>query len=176
MLMFYLQMLDTPEEKAKFEEIYLAYRGMMFNIANSILRNEKDAEDAVHNAFLWIIKNFSKFFENPCENLAPLNAIIVRNESITIARKRSRLVPLDDWDGFEDTAAEANSYDELVEVFDQLPQTYRAVMEMKLVLGFTDGEIADRLGLTKTAVSTRINRGRQLLREIVTKEGFVHDR
>ena len=176
MLMIYLQMLDTPEEKAKFEEVYLAYRGMMFNIANGILQNEKDAEDAVHNAFLWIIKNFSKFFEKPCENLAPLNAIIVRNESITIARKRSRLVLMDDWGDFEDTAAEASNYGELVEIFNQLPQTYRAVMEMKLVLGFTDGEIADRLGLTKTAVSTRANRGRQLLREIVTKEGFVHDR
>lgn len=176
MLMFYLQMLDTPEEKAKFEEIYLTHRTMMFKVAMSILRDEKDAEDAVHNAFLKVIKNFSKFFSIPCENQAPSCVIIVKNEAISIRRKKSRLVPVEDWDAFEETAGGADSYDALVSIFTQLPETYRAVLEMKLVQGFADGEIADRLGLTKTAVSTRINRGRALLREIVTKEGFVHDR
>ena len=44
---------------------------------------------------------------------------------------------------------------------------------MKLLLGYSDGEIAVKLGLTKTAVSTRISRGRQLLRDIVEREGFL---
>ena len=30
MLVYYLQMLDTPEEKVKFEQIYLKYRGLMY--------------------------------------------------------------------------------------------------------------------------------------------------
>ena len=47
-------------------------------------------------------------------------------------------------------------------------------MEMKL-LGYSDGEIAIRLGLSKTAVSTRISRGRQFLRDIVEREGFLLD-
>ena len=46
---------------------------------------------------------------------------------------------------------------------------------MKLLLGYSDEEIAAKLGLTKTAVSTRISRGRQLLREIVEREGFLLD-
>ena len=62
-----------------------------------------------------------------------------------------------------------------METFTRLPPTYRAVMEMKLLLGWSDGEIAAKLGLSKTAVSTRASRGRQLLREIVTKEGFSMD-
>ena len=62
----------------------------------------------------------------------------------------------------------------LVETFARLPQTYRAALEMKL-LGYSDGEIASRLGLSKTAVSTRISRGRQLLRSIVEREGFRKD-
>ena len=66
-------------------------------------------------------------------------------------------------------------YHDLVETFTRLPPTYRAVMEMKLLLGLSDGEIAAKLGLSKTAVSTRASRGRQLLREIVTKEGFSMD-
>ena len=41
--------------------------------------------------------------------------------------------------------------------------------------GYSDGEIASKLGLTKTAVSSRINRGRKLLRNIVEQEGFLRD-
>ena len=36
-------------------------------------------------------------------------------------------------------------------------------------------EIAAKLGLTKTAVSSRINRGLKLLRNIVEQEGFLRD-
>lgn len=51
MLVCYLQMLDTPEEKIQFEQIYLNYRGLMYHVAERILHNRQDAEDAVHNAF-----------------------------------------------------------------------------------------------------------------------------
>ncbi len=46
---------------------------------------------------------------------------------------------------------------------------------MKLLMGYSDGEIAAKLGLTKTAVSTRVSRGRRLLRGIVEREGFLLD-
>ena len=45
MLIMYLQMLDTPEEKIRFEQIYLKYREKMFHVADSILHNDQDAEE-----------------------------------------------------------------------------------------------------------------------------------
>lgn len=65
MLVYYLQMLDTPEEKIRFEQIYLKYRGLMYHVANGILHDRQDAEDAVHNAFLRIIKKFPSFRTSP---------------------------------------------------------------------------------------------------------------
>ena len=79
--------------------------------------------------------------------------------------KRFKMLPLEAGTG----------YQALVDSFTRLPQTYRAVMEMKLLLGYSDGEIAAKLGLTKTAVNTRISRGRRLLRDIVEQEGFLQD-
>ena len=61
MLVYYLQMLDTPEEKVRFEQIYLKYRGLMYHVAEDILHNRQDAEDAVHNAFCESSKNFPGF-------------------------------------------------------------------------------------------------------------------
>lgn len=53
-------MLETPEEKSLFEQIYLEYRGLMFHVAYEILHNEQDAEDAVHQAFVKIAENIKK--------------------------------------------------------------------------------------------------------------------
>ena len=173
MLVYYLQMLDTPEEKMRFEQIYLKYRGLMYRVADSILRNRQDAEDAVHNAFLRIIKHFKKFQTTPVEDLAPQVVVIARNEAISLLRKRKGDAPLEDWDGLAASSESVSDSHALVDSFTRLPQTYRAVMEMKLLLGCSDGEIAAKLGLSKTAVSTRISRGRQLLRDIVEREGFL---
>ena len=108
MLMLYLQMLDTPEEKVRFEEIYLKYREKMFHVADSILHNDQDAEDAVHNAFLRIIKKFSRFQNMPAKDLAPQVIVIARNEAISLQRKKKDAAPLEDWDGFAETAATAH--------------------------------------------------------------------
>lgn len=91
-------------------------------------------------------------------------------------RKNSRIVPLEDWDAFAQTTAEIGNYRELVVIFRRLPETYRAVMEMKLLLEYSDAEIGKHLGLSETAVSTRVSRGRQMLRRIAEKEGFRYDR
>lgn len=175
MLIYYLQMLDTPEEKVRFEQIYLKYRSLMYHVANSVLHNCQDAEDAVHNAFLRIIRKFSRFQNTSAEDLAPQIVVIARNEAISLLRKRKGEAPLEDQDGLAEPSESISDYHALVDSFAQLPQTYRAVMEMKLLLGYSDGEIAAKLGLTKTAVSTRISRGRQLLRDIVEREGFLLD-
>ena len=175
MLVYYLQMLDTPEEKIRFEQIYLKYRGLMCHVAEGILHDHQEAEDAVHNAFLKIIKKFSKFQNTPAQDLAPQIVAIARNEAISLLRKRKDVAPLEDWEGFAETAEEVSDYHSLVDSFTLLPQTYRAAMEMKLLLGYSDGEIAAKLGLSKKAVSVRISRGRQLLQSIVEQEGFLMD-
>ena len=66
-------------------------------------------------------------------------------------------------------------YAELVELFARFPDTYRSVLEMKYLLGYSDQEIAKHLGISETAVSTRASRGRALLRKLAEKVGFVHD-
>lgn len=53
-------MLDTEEEKSKFEKIYFKYRQLMFKVANDILSDEYLAEDTVHKSFIKIMKHLDK--------------------------------------------------------------------------------------------------------------------
>lgn len=144
----------------------------MEQTALRILPEQSDAEDAVQNAFVQIIRHFEKTAEIPRENLAFWVTAIVRNEALVILRKRRKTVPLEDWDAFAAEAEDVRDYRELTALFAGLPETYRAALEMKLLLGYTDKEIAEKLGISRAAASTRVNRGRGLLRNILEKEGF----
>jgi len=89
----------------------------------------------------------------------------VKNEALMVLRKRRPTVPLEDWDA---AVPEGKlDYEAIVELFAQLPDTYRAVLEMRLLLGCPNKEIAKRLGISEAAVKTRISRGRELLRKLV---------
>ena len=97
---------------------------------------------------------------------------IVKNEALLIIRKSQKTVSIENWDGYVIESENVLDYTELVNLFTKLPLSYRAVLEMKILHGYSDKEIATHLGISETAVSTRASRGRTLLREIVRKEGF----
>ena len=97
---------------------------------------------------------------------------IVKNEALLIIRKSQKTVSLENWDGYVIESENVLDYTELVNLFTKLSLSYRAVLEMKILHGYSDKEIATHWGISETAVSTRASRGRTLLREIVRKEGF----
>ena len=172
MLIFLLAALESEEDRREFAVIYEQYHARLENAAMRILKNQTDAEDAVQNAFMQVIRHFEKISEIPCKELPFWLISIVKNESLMILRKRSRIVPLPDIESLVDTAKAVTQYSELVELLRQLPDTYRAVLEMKILFGYSDQDIAKGLGISETAVSTRASRGRALLREIAEREGF----
>ena len=160
MLLYFLAALESDADRQAFASIYDQYHAKMENTAIRILKNQGDAEDAVQNAFMQVIRHFEKIYQIPCENLPFWLISIVKN------------VPLEDWPSFSERAADVSDYAALVELFSELPDIYRQVLEMKVLLGYADEEISAHLGISKTAVSTRASRGRQLLREILEKERF----
>ena len=172
MLAFFLAVLETEAERQQFAALYEQYHEKMNQVALYILREQHDAEDAVQNAFLQIIRHFEKIFSISCEELPFWIISIVRNEALMILRKRSKTVPLEEWNGVEKSADHTTGYNELVKLFGNLPEKYRTVLEMKILIGYTDKEIAKQLGISETAVSSRASRGRELLRKLVEKEGL----
>ena len=171
MLSFYLAALESGGDREMFAEIYQRHHIKMERAAIKILRDQSAAEDAVQNAFMQVIRHFEKIYEIPCEELPFWLISIVKNEALMLLRKRDRTATLEE-ERFPERAEDVSDYTALVELFRSLPDTYRRVLEMKVLLGYTDKEIAGHLGISETAVSTRASRGRQLLREILEKEGF----
>ena len=82
-MIIYLQMIDTPEDRSKFEQIYLEYRGLMFHVANEILHNEQDAEDAVHQAFLNVAENMKKSESRSVQKPRAMSLRLLRTKQST---------------------------------------------------------------------------------------------
>ena len=174
MLPMLLATIENDADRALFAEIYEQYHERMEQAALRILKDTHDAEDAVQNAFLKVIRNFEKFLEIPCKKRPFWCVCIVKNEAISILRRRHKVLPLEDWAQIENQPGPegAVSYRALVDLFARLPQTYRAALEMRFLLGYSNKEIAQRLSLTQTAVNTRIARGRELLKKLAEEEGI----
>ena len=172
MLSYLLAALESEEDKRRFTELYEENHMRVEQTALRILRDPHDAEDAVQNAFLQVIHHFDEISEIPCKKLGFWIISIVKNEALMILRRKQKELPQEDWDTFSADVSDPTSYNELVQLFSQLPPTYRAALEMRLINGYSGKEIAQHLGISESAVNTRISRGRALLREIAVKEGF----
>ena len=168
MLPMLLATIENDADRALFAEIYEQYHERMEQAALRILKDTHDAEDAVQNAFLKIIRNFEKFLELPCKKRPFWCVCIVKNEAITLLRKKKKAIMLESMEDIE----KALSYEDIIRLFAGLPETYRAVLEMKFLLDCSGKDISQKLGISENAVNVRISRGRAMLREIMEKEAL----
>lgn len=91
MLFFYLTLIDDEEEKSKFEKLYYEYRHLMKHIAFDILKDEKLAEDAVHNAFIKISRHLNKIDEISCHKTRSFIVIVIESVSKDMYRRRKKM-------------------------------------------------------------------------------------
>ena len=168
----FLSLLGSDEDRKKFTELYEEYHELIESVAIKILRDQHAAEDAVQNTYKQIIDHFEKIYVVPCEKLRYWIISIVKNEALMILRKEKRVVTLEDWTIVEQAAEDVSGYNDLVALFRELPETYRAVLEMKFLLDYSSKEIAKLLNISVRAVDTRVSRGRELLKKIVEREGY----
>ena len=89
-MVIYLQMIDDPRDRWKFEQLYTKYKDLMHYTAYKILRNDRDAEDAVHDAFLAIVRNIEKISAVERPKTRAYVVTIVENKAIDLYRKKQR--------------------------------------------------------------------------------------
>lgn len=169
-MMIYLQMIDTPEDRSKFEQIYIEYRDLMFYIANRILNNQQDAEDVVHEAFLKVAEHIEKIGDPKCPKTKSFVVIVVENKAIDLYRKRSRH-PTVEWDeALQGESVTCECENVLAECIMKLPARYREVISLHYHHGYSRKEIAKILGLSYGATSQLELRAKKRLMELYERE------
>lgn len=172
MLMFYLQMIESDEDKSKFEIVYLEYRGLLHKIAYNILHHEEDSEDAVHQAFLYIVENIWKINEpiSPQTKSYLVNTVECRAKNIKDAKYKKMEIPLDDAEGI---SAEYKGENRLTKCVSQLSGRYREVLTFKYKFGLDNKAIARMMNTTEVNVRKMEERAKKKLYELCRKEGLM---
>lgn len=177
MLMMYLSMVDTQEEKSKFEELYYQYRKLMFVCANNILENELLAEDAVHDAFIKLTGQLTKVSEVKSNRTKRLVIVIVENAAKDIYRKEKyrEHISWEKMEGYESGQCNSEMFTETEQAIMALPLTYKHVFQLKYICGYSNAEISSILGITQSAVRKRISRGKDMLAKLLEDMGVNID-
>lgn len=169
--------IENKEDAIKIECLYNKYKYLMFKIANDILNDYNDAEDAVHQSFVKIIKNLHNINFDDSSKTKNLFAIICSNAAKDIYKKRKKLIEFDDTDdvGVEsvepaDIVISKDSVNRIMGVLRSLPETYRDVMLLKFAYGYSTSEIAGLLNISQETAKKRVTRGKSKVVQILGKE------
>jgi RNA polymerase sigma-70 factor (ECF subfamily) len=163
------------------EELVAQHTAMLFRVAYSILRNHHDAEDAVQECFLRVLKYRKRL--NEVRNMKTWLARIAW--TVALDRRTSRTTvslnavsPNDEGAGEElldqlqaagrgpeEQAAGEQLKRLLEQLIPALPEDLRHPLELSTVQELNSSEIAEVLNIPESSVRTRLMRARKLLKE-----------
>ena len=166
-------------DRAEFARLVEATSNHIYRLALKILRDPQDAEDVLQESYIKALRALPEF-----EGRSSLSTWLYRiavNEALMLLRKRRvNLVSVEedpeedylqagmvltDWCCLpEDELLSAESRQRLEQAVDALPETLRVVFMLRDMEGLSIRETAGMLGLTETAVKTRLLRARLRLR------------
>ena len=170
---------------AAFEEIVKRYDRKLFRIAQYLMHNREDAEDAVQEAFVKAFQHLDQFREDA--KFSTWLTRIAMNQSLMMLRKRrsSKEVSLDedfqsddgrlpieiaDWAPNPEDLYQATQLREILrKTLQKLGPGLRVVFVLRDIEGFSLEQTAEALGLSVVAVKARSFRARLQLRERLSR-------
>ena len=176
-MLYYMTLIEEEADRTFFGVLYQRYKQEMFFSARDILGDDKDAEDAVHEAFLSALPYLGRLPADP-DHPKTRNFLLTLADSkaIDIYRRRRRR-KLVFWDAAFDEDAVYPHNDPVLEgtaiarAIANLPFTDRRLLLLRFDMGFTTKEIAKMLAKTESAVTRAITRAKDKLRAELKKEG-----
>lgn len=167
-------------EEAAFEELMTRFERRIFRLAQNVVHNEEDAEEVVQETFINAFNHLDSF-HGDARFSTWLTRIAINQALMKLRRRRAYLVPLDDPALTEDGSIPREIVDWgpnpeqlysqselrsiLNAVIDELDLGQRLVFQLRDVEGLSTEEAAQMLGLTISAVKSRLLRARLELRE-----------
>jgi len=172
---------SVADARAQAEEEALAalvsqYAGALYRVAYSVLRNAGDAEDAVQEAFLRVLRHREKLGEIRDHRVWLIrivwNVVLDRKRRIKTrpetddVAELARVLPAEGLSA-EGRAAAAQHHSHVLTCVDKLPVKEREVLLLSAFEELTSVEIAAVLKITESSVRSRLFRARNLMADLL---------
>lgn len=162
-------------DDAAFEVLVDRYRDPLVNYLTHLTGSRERAEEFAQEAFYRLYRHAARYDER--ERLAPYLFRIATNLVRSEYRRARRWKLLLPWLGEETHAAapaapgrtlmESEIQRQVRAALGSLPETYRAPLVLREIEGWSYQEIAAALGCREGTIKSRINRGRERLRQLL---------
>lgn len=173
--------IENEDERALVQRLFFDYGRQVKALAQSILHSEHDAEDALHDTFLKIIKYREKFAQIDGDETKRLIVIYTRSVCFNLYRRKKRENGFaaetgDADDGMSAADREADDVDVLESVLaresaerlkraiDALASPAREIVLLKYYGEMTNLEISDLLGINASTVGSILHRSLQKIK------------
>jgi RNA polymerase sigma-70 factor (ECF subfamily) len=163
-------------------ELYDRFGAVSYGLALRIVRDASLAEDAVQDAFLTMWRTASQFVAERAKARTWILTLVHRRAVDLVRREQTRRAePLKE----QPEAGERTAHDEawlrlerqrVQDALKRLPDQQREAIELAYYGGFTQSELADRLGEPLGTVKSRMFAGLNRLRELLDESGHEKER
>lgn len=172
-----VELVKQGNEQA-FQELYQRFYKKIYYAALKITKNQADAKDITQETFIQVHKSISSLNDNTLF-VQWMNRIVGSKASDLFRKNKTATLP-EDHVLFQNQQEERtaflpeanlrfNSDHELLDYFmDALDERYRTVLVMHYFSELSVAEIADALNIPEGTVKTRLKRGREVLKQLIS--------
>ncbi len=161
------------------ELLYRHFYGYAMSVALRYSPSRDEALEVLNDSFLKVFKNLKK--HDRSKSLKAWIRRIVINTALDKIRRNQKYAHDTDlenaqYEQFDESVLDKISADEIMEMVQALPDSYRTIFSLYEVEGFTHVEISKLLGIPVGTSKSHLSRAKTKLREMLGKLALVEVR
>lgn len=176
----YLELLDTPGEKAAFQTLYEMYVQRMYQIAFHITGDEASAEDMVHETFLSLTRHMDKLSDVQSRRTWNYILTALKHHCFDLLEKQKRVIPYcheENGYAFGESEPEAKLIGQeqkemIADLVCQLSYPYKEVLYLQYYNEMKVKEIAALLQIRSDHVRQIAKRAKEQLKKKMAEMGY----
>lgn len=153
----------------QFDFVYKEYAKELLQIAHGYTKNKEDSIDIMQNAYIAVLESNKRFESN--EHIKYFLIRVTINESINFVKSYSKKKVLCNNDiimNIPETKKDELPYD-ISEIVNILPEKYKTIIVLYYYDGMKIKDISKVLKMKESAVKKRLERARNLVKEIIER-------
>ncbi|SIT94603.1 RNA polymerase sigma factor SigZ [Pontibacter indicus] len=162
------QVITPVDSCAAVAPVYLEYEAKLRGFVLKRVRDKDEANDILQQLYVKLYKNCEQLPE--VRNLNAWLYQIARNAVYDYYREQGRSIPIEDESRLEEQfvqdAPQQESESLVLPLINMLPPEYAEPLRLSEIEGISQKEIAERLGMSYSGAKSRVQRGREKLREL----------
>jgi len=171
-------LLAARSEESALAELYDRYGRTAYGLALRVLRDERLAEDAVQEGFLAVWRTAARFVPERGKASTWILTLVHRRAVDAVRREQRRRAdtleraPEPSVGGVDEDAWLRLQRERVQEALRLLPDTQREALELAYYGGFSQSELAERLGQPLGTIKSRMFAGLARMRELLGEPGM----